>query len=329
MHIVQVVNKGNEVVAAVVNGDELELLSQPLYTIALQAANSGNKLVESLADFRTDDTMSYDMAIRDGRLRAPITHPEPANLLLTGTGLTHLGSAAPRSQMHTGEKAESKTAQPTDTQRMFDLGVAGGKPASNEVGAQPEWFYKGTGHTLRAPFSEITMPDFALDGGEEAELAGIYIVNDEGRIFRVGFSLANEFSDHVTEKQNYLYLAHSKLRDCSIGPEIFVGDLPEEIEGRVSLHRNGEQLWHRAFKSGERHMCHSVSNLEYHHFKYATFCQPNQLHIHFFGAAVLSFGDGIALEDGDEMRIECDIMTRPLSNMLKRTPAAKPTIETL
>ncbi|MCH4813641.1 AraD1 family protein [Vreelandella neptunia] len=329
MHIVQVENNGNEVVAAVVNGDELELLSQPLYTIALQAANSGNKLVESLADFRTSDIMSYDTAIRDGRLRAPITHPEPANLLLTGTGLTHLGSAAPRSQMHAAEKAEPKTAQPTDTQRMFDLGVAGGKPTSDEVGAQPEWFYKGTGHTLRAPFAEITMPDFALDGGEEAELAGIYIVNDEGRIYRVGFSLANEFSDHVTEKQNYLYLAHSKLRDCSIGPEIFVGDLPEEVEGSVSLHRNGDQLWQRAFMSGEKHMCHSVSNLEYHHFKYATFCQPNQLHIHFFGAAVLSFGDGIALEDGDEMRIECDIMTRPLSNVLKRTPAAKPTIETL
>tara|TARA_R110001599_G_scaffold336733_4_gene554722 strand:+ start:3328 stop:4317 length:990 start_codon:yes stop_codon:yes gene_type:complete len=329
MHIVQVVNNGNEVVAAVVNGDELELLSQPLYTIALQAANSGNKLVESLVDFRTSDIMSYDTAIRDGRLRAPITHPEPASLLLTGTGLTHLGSAAPRSQMHAGEKAEPKTAQPTDTQRMFDLGVAGGKPASNEVGAQPEWFYKGTGHTLRAPFAEITMPDFALDGGEEAELAGIYIVNDEGRIFRVGFSLANEFSDHVTEKQNYLYLAHSKLRDCSIGPEIFVGDLPEEVEGSVSLHRNGERLWHRAFMSGEKHMCHSVSNLEHHHFKYATFCQPNQLHIHFFGAAVLSFGDGITLENGDEMHIECNIMTRPLSNVLKRTPAAKPTIETL
>ena len=151
------------------------------------------------------------------------------------------------------------------------------------------------------------MPDFALDGGEEAELAGIYIVNDEGRIFRVGFSLANEFSDHVTEKQNYLYLAHSKLRDCSIGPEIFVGDLPEEVEGSVSLHRNGERLWHRAFMSGEKHMCHSVSNLEHHHFKYATFCQPNQLHIHFFGAAVLSFGDGITLENGDEMHIECNI----------------------
>ncbi|WP_348827374.1 AraD1 family protein [Halomonas sp. RT37] len=329
MHIVQVVNDSNEVVAAIVNGDELELLAQPLYTIALHAANLERKLDAVLSEFRTDATLSYDKAISEGRLRAPITHPEPANLLLTGTGLTHLGSAAPRSQMHEGENVEAKTAQPTDTQRMFDLGVAGGKPAAGEVGAQPEWFYKGTGHTLRAPFAEITMPDFALDGGEEAELAGIYIVNDQGRIFRVGFSLANEFSDHVTEKQNYLYLAHSKLRDCSIGPEIFVGELPEEIKGNVSLHRGGEQLWHRPFMSGEKHMCHSVSNLEYHHFKYATFCQPNQLHVHFFGAAVLSFGDDIALEDGDEMRIECDITTRPLSNVLKRVSASKPVIESL
>ena len=160
MHIVQVVNDSNEVVAAIVNGDELELLAQPLYTIALHAANQERKLDAVLSEFRTDATLSYDKAISDGRLRAPITHPEPANLLLTGTGLTHLGSAAPRSQMHEGENVEAKTAQPTDTQRMFDLGVAGGKPAADEVGAQPEWFYKGTGHTLRAPFAEITMPDF-------------------------------------------------------------------------------------------------------------------------------------------------------------------------
>ena len=38
--------------------------------------------------------------------------------------------------------------------------------------------------------------------------------------------LSNEFSDHVMERQNYLYLAHSKLRSCSFGPELLVGDLP-------------------------------------------------------------------------------------------------------
>ena len=43
-------------------------------------------------------------------------------------------------------------------------------------------------------------------------MAGIYVIGDDGTPFRVGFALANEFSDHVTERINYLYLAHSKLR---------------------------------------------------------------------------------------------------------------------
>lgn len=329
MHLVQVLNNSNEVVAAIVDKDKLELLSLPLYSIAIKAANDGNRLTDLISQYLTGETLSYDDTVREGRLRAPITHPEPANLFLTGTGLTHLGSAAPRHQMHENAQGESDISQVTDTQRMFDIGVSGGKPAQGEVGAQPEWFYKGTGHTLRAPYSEITMPDFALDGGEEAELAGIYIVNYEGRIFRIGFSLANEFSDHVTEKKNYLYLAHSKLRDCSIGPEIFIGDLPDEISGKVSIHRDGGQLWSSDFLSGEKHMCHSIANLEYHHFKYATFSQPNQVHVHFFGAAVLSFGEGISLKDGDEMHIECDLTTRPLCNVLKRTSTMLPIIQAL
>ena len=39
---------------------------------------------------------------------------------------------------------------------------------------------------------------------------------DERNPVRIGFSLGNEFSDHETEQINYLYLAHSKLRNCSV-----------------------------------------------------------------------------------------------------------------
>ena len=68
--------------------------------------------------------------------------------------------------------------------------------------------------------SRWSRPSFALDGGEEPEIAGIYVIGDDGAPFRVGFALSNEFSDHVTERVNYLYLAHSKLRPASFGPEI-------------------------------------------------------------------------------------------------------------
>ena len=88
---------------------------------------------------------------------------------------------------------------------------------------QPEWFYKGNGTQAVGPGAPLVSPAFALDAGEEPEIAGIYLIGPDGTPFRVGFALANEFSDHVTERQNYLFLAHSKLRPAAFGPEILVG----------------------------------------------------------------------------------------------------------
>src|SRR5690606_29117542 len=105
-------------------------------------------------------------------------------------------------------------------------------------GVQPEWFYKGDGSQLRATGEDLVSPAFALDGGEEPELAGIYLIGPDGTPFRLGFCLANEFSDHVTEKGNYLWLAHSKLRHAALGAELLVGDLPQHVEG-VSRIRTG------------------------------------------------------------------------------------------
>ncbi len=316
LNLVQVIND-NAVVGAAVRGSVLNVLSISVYELAMRAANDGVSVEEIINDFMTGKSIDYDQAIIDGLIVSPISHPDSHKQILSGTGLTHLGSATSRSKMHSENVNEASKKQSTDTERMFQLGLEGGKGTLDQPGVAPEWFYKGTGESVNAPFSAITMPAFSLDAGEEAELAGIYIVNTKGKVFRVGYSLANEFSDHVTEKKNYLYLAHSKLRNCSFGPEIFIGDLPEEVTGTVSLSRGDEQYWHSEFLSGEKHMCHSIENLEYHHFKYEQFRQPGQLHVHFFGAAVLSFSQGISIKNGDVISMECSIMTRPLRNTVE------------
>ena len=313
-NLVQLNNNSGGIVGAVVRGESLDLLDVSVYELALEAANKNVSISSIIESHKTQNVINYDDAINLGNIIAPISHPESHKQILSGTGLTHLGSAAPRSKMHSNMESNSTKDQSTDTERMFQLGVEGGKGSLSDPGVAPEWFYKGTGESVNNPFSKITMPDFSLDAGEEAELAGIYIINDSGKIFRVGYTLANEFSDHVTEKQNYLYLAHSKLRNCSFGPEILIDDLPTEVTGTVTLKRDGESYWQRNFLSGEKHMCHSIANLEYHHFKYDQFRNPGQLHIHFFGAAVLSFSDGIKIQEGDEITIQCDFMTRPLKN---------------
>jgi hypothetical protein len=162
------------------------------------------------------------------------------------------------------------------------------------------------------------MPEFSLDGGEEPEVAGLYVIGDDGTPYRVGFAIGNEFSDHVTERQNYLYLAHSKLRACGLGPALLVGELPAHVEGmsRV-IDVNGKVRWEKPFLSGEKNMSHTIANLEYHHFKYGLFTRTGDVQIHFFGTATLSFADGISVQAGETFEIESTLFGPPLRNTLQ------------
>jgi hypothetical protein len=261
-----------------------------------------------------------------GRLLSPIDHEDPAHLLMTGTGLTHLGSAEGRDQMH---RQAAAAANQTDSMRMFIEGLAGGKPAPGEVGQQPEWFYKGDGSQLAAPGSPLQMPSFAKDGGEEPELAGIYLIGPGGTPYRLGVCLANEFSDHVTERHNYLWLAHSKLRQAAIGPELLVGTPPDNVEGVSRICRGGKVLWEKPFLTGEANMSHSLANLEAHHFKYPQFRRPGDIHVHFFGTATLSFSDGIQTQPGDVFEIEASPFALPLRNPLATSADASVDVKVL
>lgn len=241
---------------------------------------------------------------------APIDHADSAHLLLTGTGLTHLGSAEGRDKMH---RAAAEAATQTDSMKMFLMGVEGGKPASGP-GAQPEWFYKGDGSQLVAPGAPLPSPAFALDAGEEPEIAGIYLIAADGTPVRLGYALANEFSDHVTERGNYLWLAHSKLRPAALGPELLLGELPQSVEGTSRILRDGKTLWEKPFVSGEANMSHSLANLEHHHFKYGLFRRPGDVHVHFFGTATLSFSDEVRTAPGDVFEISAAPFALPVSN---------------
>ena len=281
------------------------------YELARAAADSGQTLGAIIAAHGLGDAVDLPALAAAGRLTHPIMHPDPAHLHLTGTGLTHLGSAATRDSM----QAKANADDATDSMKMCRMGLENGKPAQLP-GVQPEWFYKGNGHMAVAPGAPITSPGFALDAGEEPEIAGIYIIAADGSPARVGWALANEFSDHVTERINYLYLAHSKLRPASFGPEILVGELPVDIRGTSRIRRSGAVIWEKPFLSGEANMSHSFANLEHHHFKYDVFCQPGDLHVHMFGTATLSFADGIKAQAGDSFEIEAAAFGLPLINPL-------------
>jgi hypothetical protein len=303
---------------AIVSGKALQLIAEHKSVFELaQAAIALQKSIQALAEIsNTSEEINYDLVYKgesEWRLLPPFDHPhEAARCLITGTGLTHQASAANRQAMHAKAEAEQ-----TDSMKMYGWGVEGGRPAPGTIGTSPEWFFKGCGTILRAHNDPLDVPCFSADGGDEAEVAGAYIVDPNGIPRRVGFMIGNEFSDHILEKKNYLYLAHSKLRTCSTGPEILIGSDFEGAQGTVKIERASKAIWCQPFSTGESNMCHTVTNLEHHHFKYPSHRRAGDAHIHFLGADVFSFRDGIALQDGDVMEIALDGFGRPLRNPIR------------
>ncbi|MGG7516741.1 AraD1 family protein [Allorhizobium undicola] len=307
------------------HGEDARLIqgSSTTYDLAMAAIAAGQSLKDFVAGRGFAETVDLNALAASGKLDCPIRHPDPAHMFLTGTGLTHTGSASARDSMH------ADSAGMSDSMKMFRMGLEGGKPKPGETGVQPEWFYKGTGVNAIAPGEALISPSFALDGGEEPEIAGFYVIDPNGNPVRLGFSLANEFSDHVTEKINYLYLAHSKLRPASFGPEMLIGPMPDHIGGASKILRGGKTVWEKPFLSGENNMSHTIANLEYHHFKYGLFCQPGDLHAHMFGTATLSFADGFKTQEGDVFEVSAPEFGLPLQNPLKIAAEQPLTIKTL
>jgi len=303
------------IVAAAVEGSKARRVNGATTVLVLAAAaiaakSSLGAIVEAAG---LGEAVDLEDALDSGWILAPIDHPDSARVFLTGTGLTHLGSADARDKMH----AKAHSADASDSMKMFRMGLEGGKPADGTIGVQPEWFYKGNGTILRAHGQPLEVPDYAEDGGEEPEIAGLYLVAEDGTPWRVGFAAGNEFSDHRMESRTYLYLAPSKLRTCSLGPELLVDGPFQDLRGTVTVERAGQPLWSQEVESGEANMVHTLANLEYHHFKYAAHRRPGDAHVHFFGTGGFSYGAGIQLAEGDIMVVAYEGYGRPLRNPIR------------
>ena len=280
-------------------------------TLANGANNQSDRLIyANLLDAEIDGNTPY--------LIAPFDHPDSHRVLVSGTGLTHTGSMESRDQMHSDDSDSDKSSEEpaTDSAKMFQMGIEGGKPPEGERGVSPEWFYKGNGTIIRGPGAGLEIPAFALDGGEEPELGGCYFIDKSGTPRRVGFALANEWSDHETEKINYLYLAPSKLRSASLGPELVTDFEFDKLELECTVERDGEVIYESGpLYSGEEYMSHTLDNCEDHHFKYPLHRVPGDAHIHFFGTSQLSYSTrDWKYQTGDVITISSEGFSAPLKN---------------
>jgi hypothetical protein len=306
-----------------------------IYKIFFEALQAGKNLEEYIynSDFRKSPvTLGYSELLiqRPGEkmwVLPPLDHPDPAHCMVTGTGLTHLGSASQRHTMH--KKAvhpwnggvTDELTQKTDSQKMFEMGLEGGKPESGKRGIQPEWFYKGTGSILRGYNDFLDIPSFSEDCGEEPEIVGCYIIVSTRVPYRLGFTIGNEWSDHIMERGNYLWLAASKLRTCSIGPELITNQSFKDIRGRCRIYRGSKVIYDSGeLLTGEVNMSHSLANLEDHYFKFPQFRAPGDVHIHYFGTMKLSSGSRDAFQNDDKIQIHFEGMGSDLVNYVRRIP---------
>ncbi len=270
------------------------------------------------------DMLKADPGGRGPFLHPAVDHADGYRVHVAGTGLTHLGSMQSRDAMHT-EPAADDTPM-SDSRRMFEMGLRDGRPADGCRGVAPEWFYKGNGTILRGHRQSLELPVFALDGGEEPEIVGCYVIDAHGVPRRLGFALGNEWSDHATEKINYLYLAPSKLRQCAVGPELITDSAFDEITLRCRVRRDGAVIYDSGpLLSGERHMCHTLANCEDHHFKYPQHRCPGDVHLHFFGTSKLSHGSrDWKFADGDEVEVEAPAFSASLLNTVRAADVPAP-----
>jgi len=299
--IVQIIHPEYGRRVALVNGDELHLLStyRTAYAFALAAIETGQKLRELLSTDLSGIVLDYRevYALRSGwRFLPSFDHPEhTACCLVSGCANAH--------------------------------GVTDSGPAA------PPWFTKGNGMHLRAHGEPLTIPAFAQGGAEEAELAAVYLIGPDGIPRRIGLTPGNEFADPAMAAQDGRLLARAKLRNCAIGPELALDAEFQDVAGTVGVERviDGIRapIWCKQIRTGEKHAAFRLEQIEQHHFEFEPHRIPGDVHVHFLGGSVSSYADGVVLDEGDEVVIQWEGFGLPLRNPIGRQAAATHPVESL
>lgn len=244
-----------------------------------------------------------------------ISHRHPMSTWVGGTGLTHKNRAVIRKHM---ENLDAKNESLSDSEKIYMAGVHDGKKQLSQEGARPEWFFKGHAEQIVTSGEPLPIPSHDIGGGEEAELVGVYYVDENKHIHRLGFCLGNEFSDHTLERENHFYISQCKLRAFALSSEIMIGELPTNVQLTSCIYRDEQLLWQAQIATGQDNMIHSYGNIESHVFRHAQFLTPDTLYYHFMGTSHISYVDGVCMQNNDIVKIESDYFMFPLINQIKK-----------
>lgn len=98
MHLVQFeLSNGERRVGVVDNGLVREVQdARSVRDLALAAIEAGHSLEQQVQNLGLGISHDYAELLAQLRILPPLDHPDPAHMLISGTGLTHLGSASAR-----------------------------------------------------------------------------------------------------------------------------------------------------------------------------------------------------------------------------------------
>ena len=168
LRLIQLESEAGERQCAVVHDDGSAVLIEG-YSTTYEVCLAALRAKKSMNEFITPTIakgvpVDYDAALEAGRVLPPIDHPDPAHSVrsvarahdmpcspaalampscrgslrpqnVTGTGLTHLGSAAGRDKMHSGGEDKSAEKNLTDSMKMFNM--VSWRPRACEAVATP------------------------------------------------------------------------------------------------------------------------------------------------------------------------------------------------
>lgn len=112
------------------------------YELAQRAIRERRPLCSLVESLEKGEPVSYQGLVDAGSLLPPIAHPDPSHCCVSGTGLTHLGSADTRDSMHV--KLNEPSGAITDSMKMFKLGLEGDGRNPEKLVLSRNGFTKGT-----------------------------------------------------------------------------------------------------------------------------------------------------------------------------------------
>ena len=281
---------------ALVEEPRLRLLEgcRSVYDLASECLKEGVSLPRGHRTARgptnSSTTTPFMRAQSDWRICPSADVPsEPARCLVSGTGLTHKASAKNRDAMHAAAQAV------TDSTRMYQSGVEGGKPAPGRSGSRARVVLQGMRHG--AAGAQRAADCSGIRGGRRRGAGSSGRVPDRCARARRGGSDSRWAMSFPITCWSARTICIWRPRNCAPAPSVrnsWWMAISIWCPERYRSNAASRILWSREIRTGESAMCHSLANIEHHHFKFEFHRRPGDLHIHFFGADAFSFGDGVA-----------------------------------